>query len=203
MTKQSQEIAKLRLEIDRLREEIEWVSIAFVPPDELKARATKHCQVMVQEFDAARRLMSLAHPNAGGAEMQEMFRLRSRVAIVSDRSEQVAVSGVNIDGAGPMLAWVMGDALVQRMHAEIDRLDYRPGPPLAERPARLAELKAALRKLEQQEEELICRAADTGIIIPRRHDADPEVILGFDPKGQMAEDRTRVNKPVIGVVQTG
>jgi hypothetical protein len=102
-----------------------------------------------------------------------------------------------------MLAWVMGDALVQRMHAEIDRLDYRPGPPLAERPARLAELKAALRKIEQQEEELICRAEDTGVIIPRRHDADPGVVLGFDPKGQMAEDRTRVSRPIIGIVQAG
>lgn len=203
MTKQSQEVAKLRIEIDRLREEIEWVNTGLVPPDELKARATKHCQAMELEFDAASRLMSLAHPNASGAEMQAMFQLHSRVVIGGIRDEQPIVSGININGVGPMIAWVMGYALVQRMHAEIDRLDYRPGPPLVERAARLAELKAALRKFEQQEEELICRAEDTGIIIPRRHDADPEAVLGYDPKGQMAEDRTRVSKPMIGIVQAG
>lgn len=201
MSKQSQEVAKLRIEIDRLREEIEWTSTALVPPDELKARATKHCQAMVQKFDAARRLMSLAHPSAGGAEMQAMFRLHSRVLVGGIRDEQPIVSAVNIDGAGPMLAWVMGDTLTQRMHAEIDCLDYRPGPPLAERAARLAELKAALRKFEQQEEELICRAEDTGVIIPRRLDADPEVILDYDTKGQMNEDRTRVNRPAVIAIQ--
>lgn len=210
MTKQFQEVAKLRIEIDRLRDEIEWVSTAFVPPDELKARATKHCQAMAQEFDAASRLMSLAHPHAGSAEMQAMFKLHSSVFIGGGRVEQQGdntafvaptVSSANIDGAGQMLAWLMGDALAQRMCAEIDRLDYRPGPPMVERPARLAEMNAALRKLEQQEEALICGAEDTGIIIPRRLDADPAVILGYDPKGQMAEDRTRVNNPTVTVVQ--
>lgn len=208
MTKQFQEVAKLRIEIGRLRDEIEWVSTAAVPHDELKARVTKHCQAMSQEFDAASRLMSLAHPHAGSAEMQAMFKLHSRVFIGGVRVEQQGdtftaptVSGVNIDGAGQMLAWLMGDALAQRMCAEIDRLDYRPGPPMAERPARLADMKAALQKLEQQEEALICGAEGAGIIIPRRLDADPAVILGYDPKGQMAEDRTRVNNQIVGVVQ--
>jgi len=197
MTKQFQEVAKLRIEIDRLRDEIEWANTACVPPNELKARATKHCQAMTQEFDAARRLMSLAHPhNTGSAEMQAMFRASPSVFVGG-----LSVASVNIDEIGPMLAWAMGDALAQRMCAEIDRLDYRPGPPMAERPARLAEMKAALRKLEQQEEALICGAEDTGVIIPRRHDADPAVILGYDPKGQMAEDRTRVNNQIVGVVQ--
>lgn len=196
MTKQLQEVTKLRPEIDRLRDEIEWVSTALVPPDELKTRATKHCQAMAQEFDAPRRLMSLAHPQAGGAEMQAMFRASSTVFV-----EGVSVASVNINEIGPMLAWSLGDTLEQRMHDEIDRLDYRPGPPMAERPARLDELKVALRKLEQQEEILICGAEDAGIIIPRRPDADPAVILSYDPKGQMAEDRTRVSGTVITVAQ--
>lgn len=194
MTKQYQEVSKLRIEIDRLRDEIEWVSTGLVPPEELKARATKHCQAMVQSFDAPRRLMSLAHPQAGGAEIQTMFRASSNVIVGG-----VSVASVNIDGIGPMLAWSMGDALEQRMCAEIDRLDYRPGPPMAERPARLAELKDALRKLEQQEEKVICGAQVDGIIISRRPDADPAVILNYDPKGQMAEDRMRVNRPTMTV----
>jgi hypothetical protein len=196
MTKQYQEVSKLRIEIDRLRDEIEWVSTGFVPPGELKARATKHCQAMAQEFDAARRLMSLAHPQAGGAEMQAMFRASSNVFVGG-----ASVAPVNIDEIGPMLAWSMGDALEQRMHAEIDRLDYCPGPPMAERPARLADLKAALRKLEQQEEKAICGAEVDGIIIPRRPDADPAVILSYDPKGKMAEDRMQVNRPTVTAVQ--
>lgn len=196
MTKQYQEVSKLRTEIDRLRDEIEWVSTGFVPPEELKARATKHCQAMAQEFDAARRLMSLSYPQAGSAEMQAMFRASPSVFVGG-----ASVVSVNIDEIGPMLAWSMGDTLTQRMHAEIDRLDYRPGPPMAERPALLAGLKAELRKLEQQEEKAICGAEGDGIIIPRRPDADPAVILNYDPKGQMAEDRMRVNRPTVTVVQ--
>lgn len=196
MTKQYQEVAKLRIEIDRLRDEIEWVSTGLVPPDELKARASKHCQAMAQEFDAARRLMSLAHPQAGSAEMQAMFRASSNVFVGG-----LSVASVNIDGIGPMLAWSLGDTLAQRMHAEIDRLDYRPGPPMEERPARLAELKAALRKLEQQEEKVICGAEGDGIIIPRRPDADPAVILSYDPDGKMAEDKMRVSGSSVTVVQ--
>lgn len=196
MTKQYQEVSKLRIEIDRLRDEIEWVNTGLVPPDELKARATKHCQAMAQRFDAARRLMSLAHPQAGGAEMQTMFRASSSVFVGG-----ASVTSVNIDEIGPMLAWSLGDTLVQSMCEEIDRIDYRPGPPMAERPARLAELKTALRKLEQQEEAIICGAEDAGIIIPRRPDADPAVILSYDPKGKMAEDRMRVSGTVITVAQ--
>lgn len=196
MTKQYQEVSKLRIEIDRLRDEIEWVSTGLVPPDELKARATKHCQAMAQKFAAARRLMSLAHPQAGGAEMQSMFRASSNVFVGG-----ATVASVHIDEIGPMLAWSLGDALVQSMCAEIDRLDYRAGPPMTERPARLAELKAALRKLEQQEEKVICGAEVDGVIIPRRPDADPAVILSYDPQGQMAEDRMRRGGPVVTVMQ--
>lgn len=196
MKKQHQEASNLRIEIDRLRDEIGWVSAGFVPPEELKARATEHCQAMAQKFDAARRLMSLAHPQAGGAEMQSMFRVSSSVFV-----EGLSVASVNVDEIGPMLAWSMGDALTQRICEEIDRLDYRPGLPMAERPARLAKLKAVLRKLEQQEEAIICGAADTGIIIPRRPDADPGVILSYDPDGQMAEDRRRATRTSVTVAQ--
>ncbi|MDO9010779.1 MAG: hypothetical protein Q7U78_03070 [Gallionella sp.] len=194
MTKQYQEVSKLRVEIDHLRDEIEWVTTGFVPPDELKARATKHCQAMAQEFNAARRLMSLAHPQSGGEEMKAMFRASSNVFVGG-----IPMACVNIDEIGPMLAWSLGDALSQRMCAEIDCLDYRPGPPTAERPARLIDLKAALKKLEQQEEKVICDAEKGGIIIPRRHDANPAVILNYDPDSKMSEDRRRISGTSVTV----
>lgn len=177
MTKSTQDIAKLRAEIERCREEIDWLKEAPVTKDELKSRAREYYQVLADRFDAPRRLGQLANPAAGIVEVDAMFRISAKVFIHG----QLDVTSADSNDAGPMLAWVMGETLVQRMHAEIDRLDYRPGPPMAERPARLAALKATLRALEQQEEALILRTEETSVYIPRRTDADPAVILAYDP----------------------
>jgi hypothetical protein len=53
-----------------------------------------------------------------------------------------------------------------------------------ERPALLAQLKTTLRTLEQQEEAIICRAEELGDYIPRRDNADPAVVLAYDPEGK-------------------
>lgn len=183
MTKSTQDIVKLRAEIERCREEIDWLKEAQIPKDELKSRAEENCQALAEQFDAARHLGVLANPNAGFMEVQAMFRTTARVFVLG----QLDVTSADSNDVGPMLAWAMGEALVQRMHAKIDRLDYRPGPPMAERPARLAELKMTMRTLEQQEEALICRGEETGVYIPRRADADPEVILAYDPNGKTTD----------------
>jgi len=223
MAKQLQEITKLRAEIDRLGDEIEWISNSPVPPDEIKARASQYLRELSQQYEAGLGLMRLANPQAGITEVRNMLVHEANVfvpggadhsvkiaagSIGDARSEQqVTIPGmpptrltVNSDGIAPIIAWYMGEAMEQRMHAEIDRLNYRAGPPLSERPALLAGLKVDLRKLEEKEEGLICCAEDEGIIIPRRVDADPAVVLGYDHKGEMAEDRLRVSRPVIGII---
>lgn len=175
-----QEIAKLRADIEQCRDEINWLIEAPITKGELKSRAKECCKTLADKFDAPRHMGSLANPSAGLFEMQAMFRTSARVFIPG----KLDVTSADSEDVGPMLAWVMGETLVQRMHADIDCLDYRPGPPMAERPARLGELRATLRKLEQQEEALISRGEETGVFIPRRDDADPAVILAYDPDGK-------------------
>lgn len=181
-----QEVEKLRAEIERTHDEIAWLNDAPITPAELKSRATEGCQAMAARFEAQRHLGVLANPGGGPRDVADMFTASSSVAFVGE----LDVKPVNIDGIGPMLAWAMGGSLVQRLHAEIDRLEYRPGPPMAERPARLAALRAELRTLEVREEALICEAEESGVIIPRRPDADPAVILGYDPSGEMSQGPT-------------
>lgn len=181
-----QDIPKLRAEIEACRDEMNWLNVAQVPQDELKERATNSCRELAARFDAPRSLGMFANPGAGFFELISMFRTNARVVIHGMPNES-SVTSANSDDVGPMIACVMGDSLVQRMHAEIDHLDYRPGPPTIERPARLAELKATLRTLEQQEEALICQAEEAGVCIARRGDADPAVILAFDPNGKTTD----------------
>lgn len=186
MTKQFQEVSRLRLDIDRCREEIEWLDSAPIPPDELKARVAEQCQTFAGRFDGSRHLAALAYPNGGRQELQSMLTGSARVHVGGQ-----AVVSVDTE-LGPLLAWLMGDAMVARLHAAIDGADYRPGPPMAERPARIAALKDEMLKLEQREEAIICQAEELGISIPRRPDADPVAVLAYDPHGQMAECRMRV-----------
>jgi hypothetical protein len=186
MTKQFQEVSRLRHEIDRCREEIEWMASAPIPPDELKARVAEQCQTLAARFDGSRHLAALAYPNGGVNELREMLTGSTRVNV----GGQVIVP---VDTEfGPLLAWLMGDVMVSRLHAEIDGMDYRPGPPMEERPARIVALKDEMLKLEQREEAIICQAEGMGVFIPRRPDADPAVVLAYDPTAQMAECRTRV-----------
>lgn len=184
-----QDVDKLRPEIARICDEIDWIAEAPVPRDELKARAAKGCHELAAKFEAARYLGALAKPTGS---MGGMF---AATANVFTRGGGAEVSLARIDDIGPMLAWMAGDALIERMHASIDAMDYRPGPPLAERPARLAKLQAELRELEMKEEALIVAAEEAGMLIARRPDASPEVVLGFDPAGDMIDGARTVSIP--------
>lgn len=209
MSKQLNDVNKVRQEIAGVKEEIEWTANSAIPPDELKDRASKHCEAMAQKFEAGRILLSLANPGAGNAEAEELFRLHTQIYIGAQRAEaqegggaffQPPVTGANIDGVGSMLGWLAKDALIARLHEEVDSLDYRPGPPLADRPKLVAALKKSLAELERREEATIVAAEDVGQFIPRRPDADPAVILDYDPDGHMAEDMTRRSSTYVGVV---
>lgn len=53
----------------------------------------------------------------------------------------------------------------------------------SKKPARLAKIAAELDKLEADEERMICEAAMSGIHIPRRIDARPEIVLSAASEG--------------------
>ena len=84
-----------------------------------------------------------------------------------------------------ILAWFDGNALTERLHAEIDAM---PKPALAmsskDKAAKEAELTAALAAAEGSEEDLIAELEERGEgpVIQRRQDASPSAILGVAKK---------------------
>jgi len=77
------------------------------------------------------------------------------------------------------LAWLDPDAMIARLHEEIDTM---PIPKLALTPSarqkRLTDIAAKLLDLERIEEALIEAAEDRDQFVPRRPNADPQAILG-------------------------
>ena len=67
------------------------------------------------------------------------------------------------------------DVLRARLRSAYERLPA--SVPSAERPAHAADLVNRRRQLELQEEQLILEAAESGMAIARRPDADPVVVL--------------------------
>lgn len=86
---------------------------------------------------------------------------------------------VAVADAAPLLCWLMGDEIKAKLAETINAAGFEAGPPSADRPKLRRDLEAELRKLELAEERMIEEASEAGIDIPRRHDADPAVILAL------------------------
>jgi hypothetical protein len=79
-----------------------------------------------------------------------------------------------------VLAWLERDRLIAALDHDIDAI-ADDGAALSDddRAARLADLAGRALDLERREEELICLAANDGIVIHRRPAADPRAVLGL------------------------
>lgn len=170
------EVDKLRLEIDGIVDEIAWLADSPIPPGELKQRIESTCKTLSDQFDLA--LQQLLSPNAGAYELGEILTLVAQVPMRPNEG----VSHASI-GLGGLLASLFGDDLVKLLCERAEDMSYTPGPPLKERPETLHKLREALRLLEKREEALICTAETQGLYIARRAEADPEIVLSYDPSG--------------------
>lgn len=181
-----QDVDKLRDEIETVRDEIEWLASAPITPDELKARIEMEMGAERPDTDSARALRGLLSPtrDAYSSTVADMFKAQARATYLGGTDPAIMPVEVQL---GPMLTWLFGNELIKNIHAKVDAMAYTPGPPMAERPARRAQLLATLRQLEEKEEALICTGEAAGLWIARRGDADPAVVLGYDPKGVMTE----------------
>lgn len=170
-------VSAIRVEIDSVAAEIEWVQDSMLPPDEIKAGVTASCKALAQAHDFP--LARLANPEAGMRDLVEMLTVQGATQVFGE-GRHISVS---VPLGGVLMA-LLGDEVVKKLHKRIDELSYTPGPPSRERPEALKKLRAALRDLEVREEAMICQAEEIGLLIPRRAEADPAVILGYDPNGQ-------------------
>jgi hypothetical protein len=82
------------------------------------------------------------------------------------------------------LAWLSPEALITKLHAEIDTLNLNDARavPAAERAGRIADLEAQILRAERTEESFVEQAERVGEYIARRPDANPLAILGLQVK---------------------
>lgn len=181
-------IQKLREQIQQLKEEIQWVTEAPVTREEWKERVTSWVEGMAASASRTNSsLLSLRSANPKTVRDADLLRIETSVAQVAG---QTTIRPLEFSIA-PHLTWLLGDAIKEAMLAKVDAIDYVPGLPLSERPARIAQLTKELRVLEEKEEALICEAEASHLAIYRRADVDPAVVLNYDPNGSMTEALSR------------
>jgi hypothetical protein len=171
------QLAKKRGEILDITDELTWLAEAPLVREEVKRRVESAIDALAAEFDGNPSV--LANPESKVCDLMQMLTLPVGVYQKGDSG-----FGSGAIKLGPLLAWLFGDTIRQRLHAAIDQLDYRPGPAMIERPERIKALQEKLRGLEVDEEDLIVAAEALGVSIARRADVDPAVILAFDPSGK-------------------
>jgi hypothetical protein len=179
----NKKVDESRVEIERIREQIEWVKTSPLPKSDLKPIVAEMVKAQLSTADYLNaEFRGLADPDIKerAQAWRQLFTARSAVH-VAGADPTIPVPLANL------LCWLAGDDLVRWMDAKVEAMEYVPGPAMAERRQLLSDLRKELEKLEREEERLITEAEAAGVFIPRRFDATPEIVLGFNPDGAMYE----------------
>ncbi len=167
------EVDKLRTEIEAVQGEIEWTKSAPLPRGEVKNLLNAWISEQGEKFPGSQ-VVSGAVTN---------HRVNIDVLSLSGRMDGRAtegfVTGFAHTDLAPLMCYLLGDVLRERLSAELAQVDYQPGPPAAERPGLIEKLEADLLAQEVVEERLVVEAEAAGLEIPRRLDCNPEVVLDF------------------------
>lgn len=183
-----QKINKLREEIQQVNEELKWLDESPITKEEFKTRVVEWVRVGTNNADDEdRRLAYLRHPDAS-AHRSAMLGISTRAYIPGGTDPTIAPVEFSI---APQLAWLFGDQIKEALLAKVEAMDYVPGLPMAERPARRTQLLQNRRVLEEKEEALICESEEANTPVHRRSDADPAVVLAYDKEGEMGAEGER------------
>ena len=160
-----QAVERVRKSINETRVKLRNAQMARLSDVELKAQAETYVDEM-----GKRAAPSLGTDLAKGLQVQ-----------VNDFHKPVGQPGSDIrasERALGLLCWCMPDQVLAAIHADIDRLPGN-GVDSVTKSEVVAELQSELLTLERDEEAIICKAAESGQIIPRRFDASPLAVLGI------------------------
>lgn len=164
------DLTDLRQRVQETKDEIEWIGSAPPLKDEAIKRVDAAVDCAASKFDFSGSARDLLDGNGIG----DLLKVTSNAQVVVDDGFGVAKVSQDL---GPMLAWLLTDALKMRLCTAIEELNYEAGPPADERPALLAGARERLHSLEAEEENLISDAENAGMDVQRRADADPAIIL--------------------------
>lgn len=149
-------IAQIRQEIASWREMIRQIATAPPSADELKEKARAYVE----------RLAAAAAPAFDGTRLR-FAPVQSEWS--SDSTNEKAMR---------LAAWIDPEALVRRLHAQIDATAAPDGVTAADRAARREAVEQQLLEAEHTEEALVSRAIAGGLSVERRTRADPRAVLG-------------------------
>lgn len=162
-----------RAAIDDIKAELDWLVAAPVTPADLRARVKSHVDSLAASYIASAPTGTIAAPQSGIEAVRNFL------------NHGTIEAGYGRPLVSEMLAFAMGDALVERICAAVESMGIACGPALHERRARIETLKQELFALEVEEERIIETAEENRVSVARRVDADPAAVLGFDPQGNM------------------
>ncbi|RAO75789.1 hypothetical protein [Dyella jiangningensis] len=165
--------------IDTLREKI----------DEIRERVSglKSERVQVEQSSISKG-EAMARLDEWLADLRERGRIATQCLMSRDRSTPVIIHDANISearrtvdmrDASSALVFLFHDSVRKTLAAEVETL-YADETDAVESKAydkRLSDLDRDLLALEMEEERLISYAENAGVIIHRRADADPRVLL--------------------------
>ncbi|NCA71470.1 MAG: hypothetical protein EOM91_15530 [Sphingobacteriia bacterium] len=173
------ELSEVRERIAALHAERDELLKGSVPKAEFKQRADAWIDRSAAAFgeDLRYKLTSFR-----GASSHTFSSVNDTSAFAVRGRAHPQFEGFTDTDLGPLVCWLFGDDLKRRFGELIGASDYPEGLPTAERPAALARIAAELDTLELREEALICRADASGMVIPRRNDVRPEIVLMPQPE---------------------
>jgi hypothetical protein len=164
------ELSELRAQITEAQDRLESIEIAPAPRAEYLERIGRWVDHQAAQFKPEYAVSPLRDVRPRFDEVE--------LGLLPVRGSNTGESIASAD-AGPLLCWLLGNEIKRRLGEVIESADLETGPPVAERPALRRKLEAELRELELREEALVVDAEAAGFVIPRRPDADPEIILSL------------------------
>jgi hypothetical protein len=172
-------LEQIRARIAELQARLELVNEGAVPTGEYIARVNEWVDGKAAEFaqSVGYSLSALRLPEGRGVDVG-IGRLGVRGG---GAGEDIAVAD-----AAPLLCFLFGDVLKERLGDVIAKSPYQEGPPLAQRAELRRELQAELDRLEIDEETLIVEGEQVGLALPRRVDCRPEIILALASEAEAA-----------------
>jgi hypothetical protein len=158
----------LRRELGKLEKVWADTESAPLPVSELKQRTIEAVETIAERgrptFDPKRR-------------ESDPFAIEDALKIEYAGELQRVLPQVIGDGGASLLVWLCRDQLEQRLVGMLPPNDLPGSLSDERREERIAEINARRLDIERQEEAAIMSAADDGMTIIRRRDADPRAIL--------------------------
>lgn len=162
----------LRAEVIRIRAEIEAIEGKFQAAEDAPATVAEIRAKAVAEIDALAQRGALSISPSTRSDKPLAFARR-----FAGRSAGDIPTG---DGGASLIAWLLRDAILNRVDAELSNIPQAGALSFDQREAEIARLSVLRLDLERAEEAAIAAAEMSGQSIPRRPDADPRAILGLE-----------------------